>query len=178
MITILASSPESMAEQQPVCTSENNFAFIDTQNLLFGIQGLGWCMDFVKFRRYLREKYHVTTAYMFLGYMYAHRFRYKDLQDMGYILKFKPTTSDSEGNIKGNIDADLVLQVMIDFQAYDKALIVSSDGDFYSLVAYLKQYNKLKYVMSPHARMCSSLLKKVAAEKMLFMDYLKGKLSL
>jgi len=45
---------------------ENNYAFIDSQNLNLGIKSLGWKLDFVKFRRYLREKYGVVTAYLFI----------------------------------------------------------------------------------------------------------------
>jgi len=34
---------------------ENNFAFIDGQNLNLGIQELGWKLDFSRFRQYLKE---------------------------------------------------------------------------------------------------------------------------
>ncbi len=95
---------------------------------------------------------------------------------MGYVLVLKPTIPDSDGNIKGNVDADLVLQAMIDFLNYDKAIIVSSDGDFYSLAKHLYENNKLRFVMSPYVKTCSTLLKKAAKEKIVFMDNLRGKL--
>lgn len=155
---------------------ENNFAFIDGQNLNLGIQSLGWKLDFVRFRRYLAEKYSVTTAYYFIGYVPGNQPLYSNLQKMGYILVFKPTIPDGYGNIKGNIDADLVLQAILDFPNYDKALIVTSDGDFYSLVKHLYQKNKLLFVMSPYVKTCSTLLKKEAKEKIVFMDNLRKKL--
>jgi len=65
---------------------------------------------------------------------------------------------------------------MIDYKKYDKALIVSSDGDFYSLVKYLYKNDKLKLVMSPYVKTCSVLLKKTAKEKIIFMDNLRKKL--
>jgi len=34
---------------------ENNYAFIDGQNLNLGIRELGWKLDFKKLRIYLRE---------------------------------------------------------------------------------------------------------------------------
>ncbi len=89
---------------------------------------------------------------------------------------FKPTIPDDNGNIKGNVDADLVLQAMIDFSSYDKAIIVSSDGDFYSLAGYLYEKSKLKFVMSPYHETCSSLLKKSAKDKIIFMNNLQSKL--
>ena len=157
-------------------TAEQNFAFIDSQNLNLGIEELGWKLGFSKFRRYLKEKYNVATAYVFIGYVPANQDLYSSLQKMGYVLVFKPTIPDDKGNIKGNIDADLVLQAMIDYSKYDKAVIVTSDGDFYSLVKYLYDNNKLKFVMSPYVKTCSSLLKKSAKEKIIFMDNLRKKL--
>ncbi len=65
---------------------------------------------------------------------------------------------------------------MIDYKKYNKALIISSDGDFYSLVKYLYKNDKLKHVMSPYIKTCSVLLKKTAKEKIIFMDNLKKKL--
>lgn len=38
-------------------SKENNYAFIDSQNLNLSIKSLGWNLDFQKFRRYLKEKY-------------------------------------------------------------------------------------------------------------------------
>lgn len=154
----------------------SNYAFIDSQNLNLGIQSLGWKLDFAKFRRYLKEKYGVTTAYLFIGYVPANQSLYSSLQKRGYVLIFKPVIPDQNGEVKGNIDADLVLQAMIDYQNYDKVVIVSSDGDFYSLVKYLYDNDKLRIVMSPYIKTCSVLLKKSAKERIVFMDNLKDKL--
>lgn len=155
---------------------ENNFAFIDSQNLNLGVQSLGWSLDFKKFRVYLREKYQVGTAYLFIGYMPENQDLYASLQKVGYILIFKPVLPDKEGNVKGNVDADLVLQAMIEYAKYHQAVIVSSDGDFYSLVKYLYEHDKLRMVMSPYIKTCSSLLKKFAKEKIIFMGNLRKKL--
>jgi len=155
---------------------ENNFAFIDSQNLNLGVKNLGWCLDFKKFRKYLSDKYSVTSAYMFIGFVSANQPLYSSLQKAGYVLVFKPTIPDGEGKIKGNVDADLVLQTMIDYEKYDKAVIVSSDGDFYSLVDYLYKNAKLRIVISPYVKTCSVLLKKSSREKIVFMDNLRNKL--
>lgn len=156
---------------------QNNFAYIDGQNLNLGIQSLGWKLDYSRFRKYLFDKYSVTTAYYFIGYVAGNQPLYSELQKAGYVLVFKPTIPDGDGKIKGNIDADLVLQAMIDFSNYDKAIIVTSDGDFYSLVKHLYKHDKLRFVMSPHVKTCSSLLKIEAKEKIVFMDNLKHKLA-
>jgi uncharacterized LabA/DUF88 family protein len=154
----------------------DNYAFIDSQNVHLGIKSLGWSLDWRKFRVYLSDKYSVGMAYLFIGYIPEHADLYDHLRKAGFILKFKPVLLDSAGKFKGNVDADLVLQAMIDYEAYDKAVIVTSDGDFYSLVDYLRAKRKLRTVLSPYIKTCSTLLKKSAEEKIYFMNFLRPKL--
>ena len=152
---------------------ENNYAFIDSQNLNLGIQKLGWKLDYKKFRIYLAEKYSVQTAYLFVGFVALNQGLYDSLQKAGFILKFKPTIPDGRGKIKGNVDADIVVCAPVEQSEYDKAIIVSSDGDFYSLVRHLYEINKLEIVLSPDIKSASSLLKQTAREKMHFMNTLQ-----
>ncbi len=158
-------------------SNQNNFAFIDSNNLNLGIKELGWRLDFKKFSVYLKEKHSVTKIYLFIGYLPENQELYRSLQEFEYILIFKPVMKNRNGEPKGNVDAELVLQVMIDWDKYDKAVIVSSDGDFYCLVNYLYEKNKLKRVISPNYKKCSALLKKAAREKIDFLDYQKNKLA-
>jgi len=154
----------------------NNYAFIDSQNVHKGIKGLGWELDWKRFCIYLRDKYHVSTAYLFIGFIPEHNDIYDALQKAGFILKFKSVLPNGDDGVKGNVDADLVLQAMVDYKDYDKAVIVSSDGDFYSLARHLYNDNKLAAVLSPHTKTCSRLLKKSAKEKMFYMDKLENKI--
>ena len=156
--------------------NENNYAFIDSQNLNLGINKLNWKLDFKKFRVYLKEKYKVSQAFLFIGFIPENQDLYSSLQKNGYILIFKPVLFDCEQKPKGNVDADLVLQAMIQFDNFDQAIIVSSDGDFYCLVKYLYEKGKLSRVISPDVKNCSKLLKKTAKEKIVFMDNLRNKL--
>lgn len=154
----------------------NNFAFIDSNNLNLGIKDLGWKLDYKKFRIYLKEKYNVITAYLFLGYIPGNEAMYTSLQKAGFVIIFKPVILNKDGQHKGNVDAELVLHTMIELANFDKAIIVTSDGDFYCLVKYLKEQNKLNVVMSPYLRTCSILLKKSAQEKIVFFNNLRQKL--
>jgi uncharacterized LabA/DUF88 family protein len=154
----------------------NNYAFIDSQNLNLGIQKLGWKLNYKKFRVYLAEKYDVQKAYIFIGFVALNQKLYDNLQEAGFILKFKPTIPDEQGKIKGNVDADMVLSAMVEWDDYAKAVIVSSDGDFYSLVKHLYEQGKLETVLSPDEDNCSTLLTQTAKEKIRFMDNLRQKL--
>jgi len=156
---------------------ENNYAFIDSQNLNLGVREQGWVLDWRRFRIYLKEKYGVNKAYMFFGHLPENYRLYNFLEKTGYSLVFKQIIKDREGKLKGNVDAELVLQTMIDFKEYDRAVIATSDGDFACLVKYLYENNKLEAVISPWRHKCSILLKKSAKEKIYFLDDLKAKLA-
>ena len=153
----------------------NNYAFIDSQNLNLGIKEQGWSLDFKRFRVYLREKYGITKAFLFIGYIPTNQSLYTTLQSFGYILVFKPTLQGAKGKIKGNVDAELVLHAMKEMPHYDKALIVSGDGDFCCLIEHLQKMNKLLNLMVPDMNQHSSLLRKFSPD-IVFMNNLRGKL--
>lgn len=153
-----------------------NYAFIDGNNLHLGITALGWVLDYRKFRTYLSEHYGVNKAYYFIGYVPENTGLYNFLQDAEYRLIFKPIIQTPDGNVKGNCDAELVLQAMIDLDKYEKALIVSSDGDFYCLANYLFNIGKLECILAPREKGCSGLLIKAARGKLAYMNNLKQKL--
>jgi uncharacterized LabA/DUF88 family protein len=84
---------------------------------------------------------------------------------MGYTLIFKPTLPDSTGKIKGNCDAELVLQAVRDHfeSSFEKMVIVSSDGDFGCLIQFLQEQERLEIVLSPRSKnKCSTLIKRLA----------------
>lgn len=156
----------------------NNFAFIDSQNLNLGIRDQEWKLDFKKFRIYLKDKYGVSKAYIFIGYIEGNRDLYTSLQDFGYICVFKPTLKYKDGTTKGNCDAELVLQSMIEYENYNKAIIITGDGDFHCLVHYLIGKNKLEALIIPNKLRFSALLKMSHIKTFLrYMNDLKNKLS-
>src|SRR3989338_8852343 len=111
---------------------ETIYAFIDSQNLNLGIRDAGWHLDFTRLLVYLRDKYKVKKAFLFIGYVAGNEALYTTLQKAGYIVIFKPTLEYKKGKerfTKGNVDAELVLHSMIEYPNYDKAIIVSGDGD-------------------------------------------------
>lgn len=61
------------------------YAFIDSNNLNLGIKDLGWKLDFKRFRIYLKEKYNISTAYMFIGYVPTNQNLYSFLQKVGFV---------------------------------------------------------------------------------------------
>lgn len=110
---------------------------------------------------WLGDKYSVKRAYLFIGLIPKNKDLYTFLQEAGYTLVFKETTYDGDGRVKGNCDADLVLQMTRDFyeKRFDEAVLVSSDGDYASLVKFLNEHKKIRVILSPSGK-CSVLLKR------------------
>ncbi len=168
------------------------YAFIDSQNLNLGVRNdirtkdgkhfryKGWNLDFAKFYAYLRDEMHVEKSFIFIGFMADNQELYDSLTKIGYVMVYKPllevTGEASEVKIKGNIDAELVMHTMINFPKYDKAIIVSGDGDFQCLVEYLEQQKKLAKIIIPNTWTYSSLLEPYKAFFLNIND-LKKKLS-
>lgn len=80
---------------------ENNYAFIDSQNVNLAIRDQGWRLDWERFRVYLREKYSVQKAFLFIGYVEGNNSLYVSLQDAGFTCVFKPTFEYKDGTTKG-----------------------------------------------------------------------------
>jgi len=166
---------------------ETIYVFIDSQNLNLGTGKdlfnknnkkiyKGWHLDFKKFRVYLTDKFRVSKAFLFIGFIKDNEKMYDQLKSFGYELIFKPTTKDGLGKPKGNIDAELVLHAAaIENKNYDKAVIVSGDGDFRCLYEYLIDNKKLSRIIIPNIKAQSSLLKDFQSYKT-FLEYEKNKL--
>lgn len=146
------------------------YAFIDSQNLNLGTSKdiykgrkllyKGWKLDFRKFRQYLKDKFRVRKAFLFIGYIPENKTLYQLLKFYGYQLIFKPTVKDKNGKVKGNVDSELVLHsAAIEFAHYDKAVIVAGDGDYRCLYEYLIKKDKLLRIVIPNEKSESSLLK-------------------
>lgn len=173
-----------------------NYAFIDSQNLNLGVQKMGWKLDWRKFRQYLEKVYGVSKAYMFIGHVPEFEDMYVHMHELGYLVVLKPTSDttkvyidpnkqtdekttsqkpEEKKPIKGNIDAELVLWAMKEINDYDKAIIVSGDGDFLCLAEHLHEKGKLGYIMTPNWQY-SGLLKRFE-DSIVRIDQLKRQLA-
>jgi len=156
---------------------ENNFAFIDGQNLHMGTKSEedSWSIDFVKFRKYLEKKYNISRAYYFLGFVIDDKNDlYDKIQEAGFILKFREHNSAMIGKKKGNVDADIIFDVMKKIyrkEIFDKIVLVSGDGDYKMLVDFLIEENRFKKILFPNKYFASSLYKKITRK---YFDYLNN----
>lgn len=145
----------------------NNLAFIDGQNLHLGTAEDGWQVDYYKLRRYLRDKYKVKEACYYFGYLnneYSHI--YKKISDADFYIVFKEHKEILRSNKKGNVDSDIIFDMMrslID-KDFGRILLISGDGDYKKIVDYLISKNKFKKILFPNKRFASSLYINLGSE--------------
>ena len=144
-----------------------NFAYIDGQNLHLGTAEADWKIDYKRFRVYLREKYHVEEAYYFFGYLSEENQElYNNLQRAGFIVVFKEHKEAFTGKKKGNVDTDIVFEMMkaIIDEKFDKIVLVSGDGDYKKVIDYLIKKKKFSKILFPNHKFASSLYKGLGAK--------------
>lgn len=162
--------PHMKSQKHPVV-----YAFIDSQNLNLGVQNMGWKLDFHKFYVYLKDKYKIKKAFLFIGYLESNQSLYDHLTKYGYELIYKTAIKFNRNEIKGNIDAELVLHAgKIQYPHYDKAIIISGDGDFFCLHEELEKDGKLFKIIAPSRKSESSLIKRFRKYK-LYVDEIRPK---
>lgn len=161
---------------------ENNFAFIDGQNLYLGTKNDGWQVDLEKFRKYLADKYAVAEAHYFLGFIDDDNdVLYSEIQKVGFVLHFREHNPNMAGKKKGNVDTDIVFEIMknlLDNKNMSGVILVSGDGDYKRLTDYLIAKNRLKKLLFPNKKY-SSLYKKLTAKyfDLLYSEFVKPKIA-
>lgn len=154
---------------------ENSIAFIDGQNLHLGTVSNNWKIDHIKFRVYLKDKYHVTEAYYFIGYVSEdQQDLYNKLQKAGFIVVFKEHNKELIAKKKGNVDTDIVFEAMkcvCENNNFNTIVLVSGDGDYKKLVDYLIAKRKFKKILFPNKKFASTLYKHLGSE---YYDYLEN----
>ena len=163
-----------------------NYAFIDGANLHITYENLVWKLDYQKLLDYLRRKFDVSVAYYFIGNTPESSDICQNLDSYGYTVKLKapsPYTTEEEdcpycrkvivpelNKKKADVDSFLTLTAISDLAFFNKAVLITSDGDFDELVKRLLREDKLRLVFAPCRDGCSKLLKKVATDKIAFID--------
>ncbi len=151
--------PKVNPKQSSPPKQESNFGFIDAQNVNLAIRDQWWKLDWKKLYKHLHKKYKSRKVFLFIGYIPENQDMYTFLQSIWYILIFKPVLQLKSGKTKWNVDAELVLQTMIELPNFDRAIVITWDWDFACLIRYLRKIDKLKILIVPNEKRYSSFLR-------------------
>ncbi len=158
-------------------STQTNLAFIDAQNLHMGTAKKDvdpWKIDLQRFRRYLLEKYHVQTAYYFLGFVQeVNQDLYEEIQSAGFVLVFREHNAAMIGKKKGNVDSDIIFHIMKRLykrEDFNKIVLVSGDGDYKMMVDFLIEEDRFAKILLPNKKFASSLYKGMGSELFDYLD--------
>ncbi len=117
-------------------------------------------------------------AYYFLGYVSDEQEElYSLLQRAGFIVIFKEHHASSVGKKKGNVDSDIIFEMMknmIENATFHKILLVSGDGDYKKVVDYLIKKERFEKILFPNKKFASSLYKYLGSERFDYLSNIKS----
>jgi uncharacterized LabA/DUF88 family protein len=134
-------------------------AYIDESNLFLSFKLINTKISYRKLFIFLKEKYKVDQAFIFVGYTQKNDFVYSKMLNAGFSIIYKEVT-----DFKGNCDCELVLKVTRDYyeQKYTELIIITGDGDFACLIRFLNEKKVVVRVIAPRAERCSVFIKRTA----------------
>jgi uncharacterized LabA/DUF88 family protein len=138
----------------------------------------GWRVDYGKLRIYLRNKYQVEKAYIFLGYLKENEFLYRKMEKKDFVVIFKEVSFGQNGMVKGNCDSDMVLRMCLDFWNFDKAVIISGDGDFYSMCQVLSSLDKFRIMLASDKDSIATRYYRFGVDKVAFLLDIKSSIAI
>lgn len=153
-----------------------NVAYIDNQNLYRASTNnpQPWDVDMRRLRVYLRDKYKVQTAYLFMGCYSRHSERMYDyFKSCGYELMWRPHNEGGHSLKKGNVDTDIVFKMMLDLyegRDFDLMYLVSGDGDYFMTVDHMLEKGCFGRVLFPSRRNASFLYKGIPESNKAYLD--------
>jgi uncharacterized LabA/DUF88 family protein len=151
------------------------YIFIDSANIIYGAKASGeWKVDLKKLFSYLQNKYQTKKIFYYAGFKNKSpkdKEKLDKLIKIGYTLKVKPlkfipqppeiknnlcpkckyrwtNTTSKPPTVKANCDVDLTLDVVAKMDKFEKAVILSGDGDFLPLYKFLEINNKTVSIIS------------------------------
>lgn len=127
-----------------------------------------------------KEGHKMTEAKLVLLDRHLKRARfYRKLVEFGYKLVLKPvkTYEDEDGNPvrKANCDVDMSYLMMRELSNFNRAIVLSGDGDFLPVLKYLRQKEKEVLVLSRGPRTAKEI-KQFAASEFRDFEYLRERL--
>ena len=114
---------------------------IDGANLYFGAKNLDIQIDYAKLLDLLKGESELAFARIYLAtsddqnqYGFLHH-----VQQSGFEVKSKALIRRRDGSAKGNLDGEMITDLMLEQEQFDTVVLVTGDSDFAYTVATLKQ---------------------------------------
>ncbi len=156
-------------------------AYIDASNMFYSQRTLKWNIDYRKLIDYLKNECDLVKITIYFGKkpndLKQEKFL-KKLASFGYEVKTRDVkyikSKDGSSKMKGNLDAEMILDMVVRKDTYDTILLFSGDSDFGVILDHLKSQKKRVLVASVKGHVAKELLEKA---KYINLKHLKNELA-
>lgn len=155
--------------------------FLDGANFFFMQKEAGWFADPKKILSFIEKEGTIVDAFYYIGQDAPPEAKQKAFLDalpsMGYTLVTKPIktiydTKTGTTKRKANLDIEIVLDMFNTIENYDKAVLISGDGDFERALTLLRARGKQFTVLATDKFIARELLN-VAGRHYIRLDSIK-----
>ena len=141
------------------------YAFVDAANIIYrDVELHPWKIDLKKLIKYLRERFGVSKVLYFGGIddRNATQIRlHEKMKTWGYELHLNPIkrfmNEQGKWYIKADVDSHMTFEMMRLFRQYDRAIILTGDGDFYWVLKYLLENKGFVWLLASHRKTAKEL---------------------
>ncbi len=139
--------------RQPV-----TYAFVDAANVIYRNSDVHpWKIDLRKLHKYLKERFGVERVLYYGGIDNRNQTQvriYKKMEEWGYELRLNPVkhfvNERGEWYTKADVDSRMTFEMMRFLPDYDRAIVLTGDGDFYWVLEFLLQTKEqVRLIASP-----------------------------
>lgn len=148
-------------------TSGRTYVFVDAANILYSQQTLRWKIDYKKLKEYFEKECDLRAIYFYTGKVgenHKQNAFLEKLKSFGYQVRAKEVKriklSRNTYEWKGNLDAELIIDVLKNSNSFDTCILMSGDSDFAPLLDELREQRKRVIVMSTKGHISRELLER------------------
>jgi len=147
------------------------YAFVDAANMIYRNQYVhSWTIDLKKLLTYLQHRYGVSRTLYYGGIDNRNRTQvqlYGKLAMWGYELRLNPVkrfvNDKGEWYLKADVDARMAFEAMKLQSEYDRAVLLTGDGDFFWLLEYLLQKKERVWLLADPRKTAKELKKLIGS---------------
>ena len=139
--------------------------FIDAANIFYSCRGLGWHIKYERLQKYFQESCRLVDIYFYYAKKENNDHDAKllgVLAGLGFKIKVRKQkifkNPDGTIQIKGNIDGELIVDLVKLKDQCDTVFLMSGDGDFRYAVDFLREFGKKVFVVSTKYHVAKELI--------------------
>lgn len=139
--------------------------FIDAANVIYSCRSLGWHIKYENLQKFFKNRCRLIDVYFYYARREQNDYDSKllgKLVELGFIVKTRKVKifKNLNGTIqtKGNIDGELIVDMIKLKDQYETVFLLSGDSDFRYAVEFLRSFRKKIYIISTKYHVAKELI--------------------